>query len=66
MEEYVTLEIPKGLYDRLIKLAADEAQADDPDFNPMDYSGGNFDDAHSMGVDDGYIYLAQDIISQKR
>ncbi len=64
-EPTVILKLPKDLYDRIVKLASDEARADDEDFNPADWSGGNFDDAHSMGVDDGYIYLARDIISRK-
>ena len=35
---------------------------DDDDFNPMDNSGGNFDDAYYGGCEDGKTELARDII----
>ena len=31
-------------------------------FNVMDDSGGNFDDAYSMGTDDGEIYMARQVL----
>lgn len=34
---------------------------DGDDFNPADFSGGNFDDAFSMGIDQGYGDLAREI-----
>lgn len=39
-----------------IQVAEDN---EDEDFNPMDYSGGNFDDAYSMGVDAGEVFAAR-------
>lgn len=33
------------------------------DFNPMDYSGGNFDDAYFGGYADGQAELARDILA---
>jgi hypothetical protein len=39
------------------------------DFNPMDCSGGNFDDAYEMGVEHGYVLFARellDLISRNR
>ena len=33
----------------------------DEDWNPMDASGGNFDDAYNMGYNDGESALAQRI-----
>jgi hypothetical protein len=38
-----------------------DARSDDPRFNAMDWSGGNFEDAYQMGVDDGQILLARDL-----
>lgn len=35
-----------------------EAWSDDPQFNPCEYSGGNYDDAYYGGVDDGCTILA--------
>lgn len=34
----------------------------DPSGRPCDWSGGNFDDAHSAGTDDGEIYFARYIL----
>jgi hypothetical protein len=31
------------------------------EFNPADYSGGNFDDAYALGEENGYTLLANDI-----
>uniref|UniRef100_A0A6M3J1D4 Uncharacterized protein n=1 Tax=viral metagenome TaxID=1070528 RepID=A0A6M3J1D4_9ZZZZ len=36
----------------------------DPYFNAMDESGGNFDDAFSMGVEAGRVKLANEILKQ--
>lgn len=43
------------------KNAARKACLDDVNFNAYDYSGGNFDDAHSQGVSDGEILFARDL-----
>ena len=52
--------------DKVIHLikhhASFELRQDDDDFNPYDYSGGNFDDAFQMGVSDGYILFAQELL----
>lgn len=42
--------------------ASKEARSDTKDFNAMDYSGGNFDDAFSMGVGDGGIFFARKLL----
>lgn len=34
------------------------------DFNPMDYSGGNYDDAYYGGTSDGETLLAREILSE--
>lgn len=34
----------------------------DSDFSIYDASGGNFDEAHSLGIDDGEIYFARSIL----
>jgi hypothetical protein len=52
--------------DKVIDLikhtAALKSVTEDDDFNPMDYSGGNFDDAFEMGVEEGYIRFAEDLL----
>lgn len=45
--------------DVINKFAEEELSSDNPDFDPMSYSGGNFDDAFNMGIDEGYRMLAQ-------
>lgn len=34
------------------------------DFNPMDASGGNFDDAYDMGIRHGETMLAQELLGE--
>ena len=48
--------------DNLKKLARRECWADDPDYNPCEYSGGNYDDAYYGGRGDGAAVLARDIL----
>jgi hypothetical protein len=54
------------LDDRLIGFLKKEAErliiADTVDFNPQDASGGNYDDAYAMGVEDGRIAMAREIL----
>jgi hypothetical protein len=46
-----------------IKAIAEKQTADSrEDFNPMDDSGGNFDDAYYMGTEDGEIYMARTVL----
>ena len=40
-------------------LAKQKAYSDKEDFNAADVSGGNFDDAFSMGIEDGEVLLAR-------
>ena len=48
---------------RLKALAAEETLFEgDGGSNPYDASGGNYDDAYSLGVDDGEISLAREIL----
>ncbi len=46
------------------KIAENEALFEDVEFNPCDFSGGNFDDAYSIGVDDGEIVFARELIKK--
>jgi hypothetical protein len=47
----------------LKRLAAKQLPEDEAgDFNPMEYSGGNFDDAYRMGLDSGEVQLARQIM----
>lgn len=41
----------------------DHYEDEDGDFNPMDLSGGNFDDAFSLGVDQGAGDLARAVLA---
>lgn len=54
-EEFVT---------KLKKMAERECWCDDEEFNPCDYSGGNFDDAYYGGQDDGEALLAKEILKE--
>jgi hypothetical protein len=54
--------IPSELIQSLIKTAKLIPAASEEDFNAYDSSGGNFDDAYQIGVDDGEIYLARHIL----
>lgn len=46
---------------KIEKVTEREVRSDDPKFNPMDWSGGNFDDAYAMGVADGKVMLAREL-----
>lgn len=50
------------LLKKLKELAAKEVAGNDEDFNAMDASGGNFDDAYELGRDDGKIVLALQLL----
>lgn len=45
------------------KTWGESAEAGGDDFNPMDLSGGNYDDCYQGGIDDGYIELARLILA---
>lgn len=45
------------------KHVDNEDYYDDDDFNAYEVSGGNFDDAFSSGVDQGYGDLAREILA---
>lgn len=45
-------------------LAKQDMRSDNDDFNPMDASGDNYDDAYSMGLEDGVVFLARRIIKE--
>lgn len=47
----------------LVEKSADRrCWSDEPEFNPDDFSGGNFDDAYAGGVEDGKAEMARSII----
>jgi len=50
------------LKERLEKLSKRKCWFDDPEFNAMDMSGGNFDDAYTGGFNDGEASLATEIL----
>lgn len=58
----VTLTISTKLYNTLVALAESYEPPDD-DFNPYDNSGGNCDDAYSMGESSGREELAFEIVA---
>lgn len=43
-------------------LAIKKTWIDSEDFNPMEMSGGNFDDAYSSGLNDGETLLARKLL----
>ena len=45
-------------------VANKDAHGDSEDFNAYDYSGGNFDDAYQLGVDDGEINMARELMAR--
>jgi hypothetical protein len=51
-----------ALIQKLKKLARRPSWQDHEDFNPEDYSGGNFDDAFDGGVRSGETWLAREIL----
>lgn len=38
--------------------------SDDDYFDPQDMSGGNFDDCYNMGIEEGNIQLAREILDE--
>lgn len=46
--------------------AACKSPADDVDFNAMDYSGGNYDDCFELGVQEGKILFAHELLTALR
>ncbi len=58
------VELTEKQYQALVKRAAVENgyEADD-DFNPYDYSGGNFDDCYQMGLEHADSDTAQEILT---
>lgn len=42
--------------------ASRKCWCDEPEFNPDDFAGGNFDDAYAGGVEDGRAEMARSII----
>jgi len=48
---------------QIIKAKANTIMSsDNQEFNAYEYSGGNFDDAYDMGVADGEVKFARDIL----
>jgi hypothetical protein len=53
-----------NLKDKLECLAKKECWTDSEDFNPCEFSGGNYDDAYFGGTTDGKTYLAREILKE--
>ena len=53
-------------YEQLVEMIRKEAEnnivTDDPEFDDFTF-GGNFDDAYSAGVDDGYVMFARQLLN---
>jgi hypothetical protein len=43
--------------------ANEKMLSEDPNFDPNDFSGGNFDDAFNNGMEDGQIAFATDLLN---
>ena len=52
----------KILIDKIKQTANKTARCENPEFSAYDFSGGNYDDAYSMGCDDGEILFAQSLL----
>ena len=50
------------LIEKLKEIAAKKAGFDNPEFNVYDWSGGNFDDAYQLGIGDGEVGLARELV----
>lgn len=50
------------IIDEIRKAAAQEISADEDDFMVYDYTGGNIDDAYSIGLDHGEVYFARQLL----
>jgi hypothetical protein len=48
--------------EQLQSTAKIKMASEDEDFEPCDFSGGNFDDAYYMGVQDGEIEMARKML----
>jgi hypothetical protein len=53
-----------GLKTHLEKLAERECWCDDVGFCPMEYAGGNYDDAYYGGKRDGRAELAREVLEE--
>ena len=51
-----------ALREELTNLAKRELACEQEDFDPQDFSGGNFDDAYAMGERDGEIGFARQLL----
>lgn len=58
------MELTKEMIDNLKTLAKQKCWDDDEYFNPYDYCGGSFSDAHYGGKSDGETGLARSILQQ--
>jgi hypothetical protein len=63
MKRKFVVELTYKQYNELCKRAEKNPKGDDADFNPMDYSGGNFDDCYYLGREDGDIDAAREVLS---
>jgi len=57
------MSIAEKLAVRIKEMAEKKARLDNDDFNINDWSGGNIDDAYSMGCDDGEILFARELLA---
>jgi hypothetical protein len=62
--QIMTPEKQEALKEMLQKLTKRPPAISKPGFSAYDYSGGNFDDAYSLGSEDGEKILAADILAQ--
>ena len=55
--------LPLEMVERLKGIAKNEiCNTDDDDFDPRDFSGGNFDDTYWGGREDGRTVLAREVL----
>lgn len=54
----------KKIIDYIKEVASQDMYYDNPDFNPCDHAGGNFDDAFQLGMSDGEIMFARTLLEK--
>lgn len=63
MRKYIVTLTEEEYQDLLARANREYGYDADKDFNPMDYSGGNFDDCYEMGKDHADADAAQEILN---
>jgi hypothetical protein len=61
MDDFVTIKIPLSVW-RIVKAESETFESLDEDFNPQDYTGGNFEDTFDLGANHGSEEMARYVV----